>query len=190
MGNIKKSLIAFGVLALTSLVSISANASLLIEPHLGYNLSGTGTASNYAFKYTSPEYGLKLGTQYLGLMAGLDYTASTYTWTRTPGSDDKFNRGELGLFVGYNLPILVRFWGAYYFSNTATDQDSSGNTASGTEYKGNTKELGIGFTPIPFLSVNVIYRNVNFTTKPAGISIADLSISEFVLGVSCPITLL
>lgn len=190
MEHIKNSLIVLGVLAIAALTSITANASLLIEPHIGYNISGGGTTSGVEYKYTNPELGLRFGGQYLGLMAGLDYTASTYTWTQTPGGDDKFDRGEIGVFVGYNLPILLRFWGAYYFSNTAKDQDSSGKTPSGSEFKGNTKELGVGFTALPFLSLNLIYRNVVFTSKPAAVSGGDISNHEIVLGVSLPFTLL
>jgi hypothetical protein len=123
-------------------------------------------------------------------MAGLDYTASSYTWAQTPGGDDKFNRGEVGLFVGYNLPILLRFWGAYYFTNTAKDTDATGRTATGAKYEGNTKELGVGFTGFPFLSLNVMYRNIDITTKPSTITSADISNHEIVLGASLPFTLL
>lgn len=190
MKHIKNSLIAFAILAITGLTSITANASLLIEPHIGYNISGGGTSSSVEYKYTNPELGLRFGGQYLGLMAGFDYTASTYTWTQTPGGDDKFDRGEFGVFVGYNLPILLRIWGAYYFTNTAKDKDATGKTATGAQFKGNTKELGVGFTALPFLSLNVMYRNVVFTTKPAAVTGGDISNHEVVLGVSLPFTLL
>jgi hypothetical protein len=190
MVYIKNSLIVFGVLVMTALSSITANASLLIEPHLGYNISGGGTTSGVEYKYTNPELGLRLGGQFLGLMAGLDYTSSSYTWTQSPGGDDKFDRGELGLFVGYNLPILLRFWGAYYFTNTAKDTNSSGKTPSGAEFKGNTKELGVGFTAIPFVSLNLMYRNVVYSTKPAVVTGGEISNHEIVLGVSVPFTLL
>ncbi|MDD4975066.1 MAG: hypothetical protein PHY93_11980 [Bacteriovorax sp.] len=189
MVSLKNSLIAFSVLVLTILTS-SAHASLLIEPHLGYNISGGGTTSGVEYKYTNPELGLRLGGQILGLMAGLDYTFSSYTWTQSPGGDDKFDRGEVGLFVGYNFPILLRFWGAYYFSNTAKDTNSTGKTATGAEFKGNTKELGVGFTGIPFLSLNLMYRNVVFDSKPAVVTGGDISNHEVVLGVSLPFTLL
>ena len=190
MRSIKNSLIAFGTLVITVFASLNANASLLIEPHIGYNVSGSGTTSGVAYKYSNPELGLRFGGQYLGLMAGFDYTSSTYTWKQTPGGDDKFDRGEFGIFVGYNLPILLRVWGAYYFTNTATDQEASGRTTAGAKYKGNTKELGVGFTALPFLSINLMLRNVVMTTKPVGITSADISNNEFVLGVSLPFTLL
>ncbi|MDO9181378.1 MAG: hypothetical protein Q7U04_03175 [Bacteriovorax sp.] len=190
MAYIKNSLIALFVLAIAALTSITATASILIEPHLGYNISGSGTTSGVDYKYSNPELGLRLGGQFLGFMAGVDYTSSSYTWTQSPGGDDKFDRGEFGLFVGYNLPILLRFWGAYYFSNTATDQSSSGKTASGAKFEGTTKELGVGFTALPFLSLNIMYRNVVLDTKPSNVTGADISNNEYVIGVSLPFTLL
>jgi hypothetical protein len=188
MGHLKRSLMTFGIFAMTALTSITANANFLIEPHIGYNISGTGSTSGVDYKYTNPELGLRLGGQYLGLMAGLDYTASSYTWTQTPGGDDKFDRSEFGMFVGYNLPIMLRFWGAYYFANTATDSNSSGRTGVGAKYKGTTKELGVGFSAIPLLSLNLMLRNIVYDTKP--ITSSDISNNEIVLGVSFPFTLL
>jgi hypothetical protein len=171
-------------------MSFAANANLLIEPHLGHNISGSGNSNGIDYKYHGTQYGLRFGGQYLGLMGGLDYNISSYTWVQTPGGDDKFDRTELGLFVGYNLPLMLRFWGAYYFTNSAKDTNASGRTAVGAKYKGNTKELGVGFTMLPFLSLNLAYRNVSIDTKPTGISGGDISNNEIVAGVSLPFTLL
>lgn len=166
-----------------------AEASLLIEPHIGYNLMGSGTSNSVGYKYSGAQYGMRLGGQYLGLMAGFDYTASKYTWKQTTGGDDDFDRSEMGVFVGYNLPILLRVWGAYYFSNSAKDTNAGGRTTSG-KYEGNTKELGVGFTALPFLSLNAVYRNITIDTKPATITGGDITNSEIVVGVSLPLTLL
>lgn len=189
MSCIKNSLITLLILAITAFSS-TVHASLLIEPHIGYNLSGSGTTSGVEYKYTNPEFGLRLGGQYLGFMAGFDYTTSAYTWEQSPGGDDKFDRGEFGVFVGYNFPILLRVWGAYYFTNTAEDTNATGRTPSGAKYEGSTKELGVGFTALPFLSLNLMFRNVVMDTKPAGITSADIANNEIVLGVSLPFTLL
>lgn len=190
MGHVKNSLLVLGVIIITGLASFSAKASLLIEPHLGFNLSGGGKSNGVDYSYNGAQYGLRLGGQYLGLMAGIDYNLSSYTWEQTPGGDDTFDRSEFGLFVGYNLPILVRFWGAYYFSNTAKDTNSTGRTVSGAKYEGSSVELGAGWTALPFLSLNLAYRNISLDTKPSTISGGSISNNEFVLGVSLPLTLL
>lgn len=191
MGHVKNSLLTLGLVLASAIATISSSeASLLIEPHIGYNLSGGGTSNAVKYDYNGAQYGMRLGGQYLGLMAGLDLTAGSYTWEQAPGGNDEFDRTEVGVFVGYNLPILLRVWGAYYFSSTAKDTNASGRTTTGAKYKGNTKELGAGFTALPFLSLNLVYRNVTIDTKPVGIAGGDISNNEFVVGVSLPFTLL
>ncbi len=185
-----------------SSLSGAAQADFLIEPHIGYNVTSSGESTRagvkYEYDYSGAQYGLRAGGQYLGFMAGLDYTLSSpEIETKIGGTTfkDTFNKKELGVFVGYNLPILIRAWAAYYFDVTARDTENSGATISGTEYSGSTTELGIGFTALPFLSLNLMYRNVKFdelkeggvTTKLSGD--AEMGIHEIVVGISLPLTL-
>jgi hypothetical protein len=184
---------------IVALYSTISQASFLIEPHVGFNVAGGGTTGTTAYSYNGTQLGMRLGGQFLGLMAGVDYTTSSYTWERKATStfNDSFSRGEWGAFVGYNLPLFLRFWGAYYFSSKATDQENSGQTVSNYEYSGSTKELGLGFTGLPFMSINLIYRmvdidkqttNAGVVTNYSGSSV--ISNHEVVLGVSAPFTLL
>jgi hypothetical protein len=211
MINLKNSLVAFGVLALSALTSISANASILIEPHLGYNLGSSVTYSgdmsgsvltDAVFKNSGPEYGARAGLQYLGFMGGVAFTHSTYDWkiTNIPvvGSTQwSMKRDEVGVFAGYNAPLFFRAWLGYYFSTKATitaDYPTNGVT-SGMWLSGHTTEIGLGFKFIPLLSLNVLYRMVSFNkstlnaTGEAPISPA-ISPKEIVVGVSLPFTLL
>ena len=176
------------------LIANTASAAFLIEPHLSYNLSGSGDnglsgASKIDFDYNGPQYGLRMGYQTLGLMAGLDFTRSNYDMdnkTVAGTTVTKMERNEWGLFVGYDFPILVRAWGAYYFSNTAK------NKTNGSVLTGSTKELGVGFTGLPFLSLNLMYRMVDhdeFESASGVKSSIDYSNHEFVVGVSLPLTL-
>lgn len=188
----------------TALMTVSglAHADFLIEPHIGYNVSSSGE-STFAgvktdYEYSGPQFGLRAGGQYLGFMAGLDYTFATADIESKESGvtyKDEFNKKELGVFVGYNLPILFRAWAGYYFDAKARDNDNSGSSVSGSEYSGSATELGVGFTGLPFLSLNLMYRMINYdefksggvTTKLSGDS--EVSISEIVLGVSLPLTL-
>ena len=171
----------------------AASASLLVEPHLSYNLSGSGDnnasrAGKVDYDYNGAQYGLKLGYQALGLMAGLDFTRSNFDMdykTSAGTSTGEMERNEWGLFVGYNFPILVRGWVGYYFANTTKD------TKNNTERTGNTTELGVGFTALPFLSVNLMYRLIKLDELESGgnkVGIDDTN-REFVVGVSLPLTL-
>jgi hypothetical protein len=160
-----KILITFTMLLFTTL----ASAGILIEPQLGYvlsskysgtfNLSGpaTGTAT-LDYKSTGLEYGGRLGYQFLGVMGGLNYGKTSSKSKDTTGSYD-YKGTNVGVFIGYSAPILVRAWYAYNFSSKA--EVSSATPAS---FKGSSSELGLGFTGIPFLSVNLIYRMYSFTT--------------------------
>lgn len=171
----------------------TASASFLIEPHLSYNLSGSGDnnasgASKVEYDYNGAQYGLKLGYQALGLMAGLDFKRSNYDMdyeTSVGTLTGEMERNEWGLFVGYNFPILVRGWVGYYFSNTTKD------TKNNTEMTGNTTELGVGFTALPFLSVNLMYRLINLDELESGGNKTGIDIDnrEFVVGVSLPLNL-
>ena len=166
----------------------TASASLLIEPHVAFNLNGSGEGSvnsiSHKYEYNGPQYGARLGLQFLGLMAGVDYTRSSFDMEDKfsgTGVTDSFSRNETGVFVGYNFPILVRAWGTYYFSNDAKND-------RGDKYSGNTKELGVGFTALPLLSINVMYRMVTWDEINSVKISDDINANEIVVGVSLPLT--
>lgn len=176
--------------AILLIASPAAKAALLIEPHLGYNVSGSGdanfTSTYYEYNYSGPQFGARLGYQGLGLMAGMDYTHSSYDFESKfvgSASTESYGRNEIGVFVGYNFPILVRAWGTYYFSN------KSENDAGNVRYSGNTKELGVGFTALPFLSINLMYRMVTFDKLNNSNLPSEINLNEIVFGVSLPLTL-
>jgi predicted porin len=162
----------------------AASAALLVEPHLGYNLASSGDGDSY----NGAQLGMRLGYQQLGLMAGLDFTRSTFDQDQTVNNatvSNQMERNEWGVFVGYNFPIFLRAWATYYFSNTTKA------TNSNFEMSGNTTEMGVGFTALPFLSLNVIYRMINLDElkSSSATSTIDKSNKEFVVGVSLPLTL-
>lgn len=180
----KKSKIMGLILGLLLMVN-TASAALLIEPHLGFNLGSTGDGESY----NGAQLGMRLGYQQLGFMAGLDFTRSTYDQDQTVNNvkvSNEMERNEWGVFVGYNFPILIRAWAAYYFANTTKA------TTSNFEMTGNTTELGVGFTALPFLSVNLMYRMIALDELKASNgakATIDSSNQEFVVGISLPLTL-
>lgn len=171
-------------------VSATADASFLIEPHMGYNISGSGDSPGVEYEYSGPQFGIRTGIQHLGAMGGLAFNKSSYDLkfkTAAGSVKTDVDRTEWGVFVGYNLPIMFRFWGAYYFSNKGE--------VTGGDYLGNTKEIGVGFTALPLLSINFAYRMTTFdefesnsgTTRSLGNN--DIDANEMVLSVSLPLTL-
>lgn len=203
MKSLKNGLLAMVMMAA---MSTGANAALLIEPHIGYNVSGSGDTAfteagipvNMEIDYSGLQYGLRAGWQYLGFMVGLDYTASnpeiesTFTIAGLPETaKNDFKKRDIGIFAGYNLPILLRAWAGYYFDVEAKADSKSGNFDSGDKISGSGMELGVGFTGLPFVSLNLIYRNNSFDEikDVDGTTKVDLNASEIVLGASIPFTL-
>lgn len=188
-------LIALIVLATTSI----ANASLLIEPQLGYIVSGKQSDWNgLEMKHTGPQYGARLGAQYLGLMGGFAYFHSSYKLDASAFGvtiSEKQKQDDLGVFLGYSAPVLLRVWVAYYFSSKMTaTETTTGFGHEGDYYKGKTTEFGLGLTPLPLVSLNLIYRMTSFDKINTAAGEASLSPKyepkEIVLAVSVPFHLL
>ena len=162
MKNTRALLLVSGLIAFSS----AGHAGILIEPHIGYNVSGSTssksiTVSNatatYSDSYHGPQYGARLGYQFLGVMGGLSYNHASYTLDEvnaSVSSSVKSTRNDLGLFVGFNAPVLLRAWIAYSFSV------KQNHSASGNYDKGSATELGLGFTGLPFLSLNLEYKMI------------------------------
>ncbi|MBT3586412.1 MAG: hypothetical protein HN509_16005 [Halobacteriovoraceae bacterium] len=160
-----------------------ASAGILLEPYLGYNFNGTieeGPSNSDVdeHEYSGLTYGGRLGFTMAGFMGGFDYSASSYTLeqTKDPGSATNSDVGNkqdashtrMGLFVGYELPIMFRFWATYFFKTTmevdgqANNTVDLGGTGAVAEYDGSGFGIGLGYTAIPMLSFNFEYRVITY----------------------------
>jgi hypothetical protein len=168
------------------LVSFQSRASLLIEPHVAYQFAGKNDDTVPPTTFSGTQYGARLGMQTFGLMAGADYTRSSITIKQTGYANKDTNRDQIGGFVGYKFPILLRAWASYYFSDKTT-------AANGDYVSGSGTEIGLGFTGLPFLSVNLMYRTSKYDTYFIGGTKGTLSptekANEIALGVSLPLNL-
>lgn len=172
------------------IVYSSAYAGLLIEPHWGYNLVGKVDGISGATKFNGNQYGARIGAQSFGFMGGLDYTHSAFTYkTVAPVASDEKSRDQIGVFAGYKFPILLRFWGAYNFFDKTKQTANGANHVSGYYTKGHGTTAGIGFTGLPFLSVNLEYKTSSYNDSSAGALNPKVTTKEVVLGVSIPINL-
>jgi len=191
-GGFMKIFITLAIMLFTTV----ATAGILIEPQFGYilsnkysgtiNLSGpSGSGTEDAdFKSTGPEYGARLGYDILGFMAGFNYGHATEKSKNTDVTTDDLKSTNIGAFIDYKAPMLVRAWLAYNFSSKAT-------IATG-DFKGSSTEIGLGFTGIPFLSINAIYRMYDYTDLTAtGVSYtaSNYSPKEIELAISLPFNL-
>jgi hypothetical protein len=202
--NLTKS---FLILFFLSLFVFSGNtkAGIHVEPYLGYSLGGSGDSTfgttNYDHSYGTPTIGGRLGYGMLGFMAGIDYSMQNFGLESEVGSttfDDDVSKSQLGIFVGYELPILLRVWGTYFLSSKIEGDDSqAAGTLFDSRYEfsdGGGYALGAGFTGLPFVSINLEYRTLEYDKGELnGATITNynekLDLSEILLSVSLPLDL-
>lgn len=189
------------ILLLTLLTTYASQAGILLEPIVGYIVSGnvkdseTG-ATKEDYDYTSLNYGARVGLQVAGVMVGAEYNQATPSWDdqiNTTAVDTDFKESNLGAFVGYNFPAILRVWGTFYFDSTS--EVDSGIT-KGAKFKGAGQGIGIGFTSLPLISLNVEYRMLTYDEyiSAAGVTVnlnsqQEYTAKEIVLSVSIPFEL-
>lgn len=204
------------LLLLLLLLPQLAWAGFHVEPYLGYSfgesLSQKRGAQEFEWDSSYVDLGARLGYGMLGLSFGLDYnmTPGTRTFDQTAPSTgtglNEWTGSNMGVFVAYELPILLRVWGSYYFNSKLeldTDKDNDGTNEVGDEYSGSGMELGVGFTGLPFVSINLQYRmnsydefknvsagtTVNYPNTVAGSTTEELKTNSILLSVSVPLDL-
>lgn len=168
----------------------TAQAALLIEPLVGVN-AGSKLDYKGGEKYSGGmgfSYGGRLGYQNLGFQLGLDYLSSSIDM------DDKdfksnLKTDEWAAFAGFRFPILVKVYAGYIFSATGDTKNAlrqSVDYSSGTGYK-----LGVGYTLLPFVDLNLEYRQGTFGEyKTGGVKFKDdVTYSSYLLSVSLPFTI-
>lgn len=154
----------------------------LVEPVLGYSVGGHEVSNNDT-SYNGVSLGARLGYQFLGLQGGFDYLQSNLSMKDV----DSLTAREMGLFVGYEFPILLRAYAGYIFSSTAKKEASIDQ-----EYtKGSGTKFGVGFTGLPFIDINFEYRMGDFTElKTNGsTSSTDVTNKAFMISLSLPFVL-
>ena len=169
------------VFALAFICVPSSNASVLVEPYLGFD-TGHWTAGSASSSMSGATYGARLGYQELGFMAGLDYMTGHWTDNATPS--DTWNPSDFSLFVGFNFPVMLRVYAEYGFSSRLSGSNSNGSN----NIKGNDLKLGVGFTMFPLVSINVEYLAGTYTKDSSGTLTDNLSDKMIGLNVSLPLT--
>lgn len=169
---------AFGAVAISG---SPAQADWLIEPYLGYH-TGKLKVSSADSDANGVTYGGRLGFQsFTGLMLGADYMTGAWTAKTNPHQD--MTPKELGVFVGYDFPVLMRVYATYFF-------DSKLDFDNGSNLEGHDMRLGVGFkTLIPLVTINLEYGFGNYD-KSHGHSLSnEYKTNYYGLTVSLPLTL-
>ena len=169
-------------------LTLPANANFFVEPYAGMGKSISDDIQDLDTSFDSFSFspGLRVGTmKLLGLIsAGGDISYQDSTAEEDGGRELSLTRMDYGLFVGANLPILFRGFAKYIFSSSLDIGDNKVIGASGYG-------LGVGYTGLPFLVLNLEYKNLTWS-KVSTDDVernSDGEISEIFLSLSFPIKL-
>jgi hypothetical protein len=166
------------VLALGLGFTSTSHADLMVEPYIGYEM-GSGSEGSQDFKMTGTNLGLRLG-YHSGLMFWVAADYMMGSGTIDPDNSGSFDakRSVLGATVGVDLPILLRAWLGYAFTNDSkTDSDT---------LKGTATKLGVGFTALPFVSLNLEIISDKWDDSSSGAD-PDAKNTSYMLSVSLPL---
>lgn len=165
--------------AVMGFASVS-QADIMIEPYLGYEMGtfGGGTEG----KLDGTQMGLRLAyATPVMLWLGVDGTTTvSATFKPEVGANEGSKRTSLYAVAGVDLPILLRGWVGYGFSNELKGDESDKLT-------GTSMKVGVGFTGLPFVSLNLEYLKETFN-EVGGLSLPeDITNDAYVLSVSLPL---
>ncbi|MBD64224.1 MAG: hypothetical protein CME62_03400 [Halobacteriovoraceae bacterium] len=174
------------VILFSFLISSVASAGTLIEPYAGMFLNSTYDG-DVEGDLSGNAVGMRLGFQQLGFMAGLDGRRAFVNLEPETGDDADYTMTQLGFFVGYNFPVLLRVWGEYVFALDGVNDDDSDVKLK----KGSGFLIGLGYSLLPFISLNLEYGSVGTTEIESSTGTSDLEIDNNVLflSLSLPLTI-
>ena len=161
------------ILILLCLFSAPAHAWLLVEGNVGYGFSQKWEKENYSDitlngMIVNGRLGLKL-FKFLILGGEYSWTDSNFEYSSGGiGYKVPAPRTDWGVFAGIDLPIMLRFWATYYIKSQINMDNLNGTKLEGTGYG-----AGVGWTFLPFVSINVEYRRYEYTS-----SVGDIPLSE------------
>jgi hypothetical protein len=176
----KKFLAVFGFSAV--MISASVSQAIYFEPYLGLYGTGSGTMTTPSAATqdltATLGYGLRLGYGFMGFSAGVDYEMGKID-SKASGTTTKVDTTNLGVFGSFDVPVLpVRAYLTYFI-------DAKSKTEAGVESKGKGFKLGVGFTGLPFVVINIDYYSIKNDTM--GGATTDQDIKMTVLSVSLPL---
>ena len=170
-------------------ISEKASAGSIIEPYAGALLNSTYNAKGVVKgDLSGTAVGARLGFSQMGFMAGLDGRRIFSKFEPETGTDSEYTFSQLGFFVGYELPIMLRFWGEYVFSYDGADDDDADNKIK----KGSGTLFGVGYAVLPFVSLNLEMSSVTTTESTNlanGTVDQDIDHKSWVVSISLPLHL-
>ena len=186
-----------GAVVISTLFSHQAKADLLIEPYFGAGIGemkASYSDGSGDLKYNTD--GINVGARiavalpivYFG--ADFDLQVSQAKTDSNPhsyfGNTNLTSQALFG-FVGVHLPLL-RAWAGYGVLDRLNFASSNGYSAR--QFSGTAMKVGVGFTGLPFIDLNVEYIASTFTDRPSigGATFDKATQGTVVFSASLPLT--
>lgn len=177
---IQRALLVFALL----FFSLRAHATdLLIEPYLSYTIAAKYAESNKTPTANGLTYGARLGGDYMNFQFGVDYM--TGSWTDDQSPQDTITPSNLGIFLGFKFPAMIRIYGDYFFNEEYKFKNSGGSH----NYEGTEFRFGLGITSLPIVDINFEYGMGTLTTDNGNTMNQTIKVTYYGLGLSFPIEL-
>lgn len=182
MRILRGSFTVLAALAALAIVPKSAQASILLEPYVGYQMTSVkvNTVSGETdVALNTPAIGARLGYAGMLFFIAADFMTATGTSTITSqptggtATADTCTSTMYGLDLGLRLPMLQAYVG-YMISNNFTDAVSGGTFT----YKGTAVKVGAGFTGLPIVAVNLEYIMHTLNTYNDGTGGSDVTVGS------------
>ena len=172
------------VLFLLFILPLSAKASILVEPLIGHNFG----AKFGDLKASGLSYGGKLGFQSEGgFQIGAEYLKSTFKINDDEVFNNDLKMTEMGAFIGYKTDVFKIYVGLVFSAEGETEV-VDGQKVTFEEGAGN--KIGIGFTGLKYVHVNLEYRQGKFDEiKLSNVPVGSDKYSSLMLSLSIPLTL-
>ncbi len=172
-------------------------ADFLIEPYAGVGfgeLKATYSDGSGDLRYKTD--GLNVGTRlaiqlpifYFGVDYDLQFSqAKTDNNPHSYFGDTSMTGQALFAIAGIHIPLL-RAWAGYGVLDRVNF--ASNNGYSSRQFSGSALKLGVGFTGLPFIDLNVEYIASTFTDRPsiAGSTFSSATQGTVLLTASLPLT--
>ena len=183
---------------------VITNSQGIVEPYLGYRMTGNGNliseSNGYTtqYQYNGLLYGFRGGFTLIGFMGGLDYSNSKFNLITkdtmsgvSTTANDPVTKRDLGLFGGFNFNI-ARVWGTLWLDS---DINYNSGTNEGKELDGSGHGLGVGLSVIPLLAINLEYRHFQFDSyqnsgsdSKDGLGTNAFKVDEILFSISIPLS--
>jgi hypothetical protein len=161
------------LLTLLFCVAGQAKADLMIEPYLGYQMEKadlTSGGADLGGKTNAVNIGGRLGYRmpllHFWFAGDLDLIASGKFKGNSVSNGD-LSGTHIYADVGYDFPVLLRIWMGYGLSN-ATKAEYDGGGGSLELSDGTNLKFGVGFTPLPLISLNIEYLTHDYAKYKTG----------------------